>query len=206
MAVISVEEEAPTVPRASNNKKPAIEAPVPDIGKILKHLRARNHVSVRDVAERSGLSPSFISAVERGESDISLGRLARLAQFFEQDLGTFLGFSAQLSRPNFVRAENRRKVNRGRGVTYQVLHLPGIDLDFIVVRIAPRSSFKNELAHEGIDVVYVLEGDVVLHIDGVDYPMTADDCCVYAAGYSHAMRNDSAHPASVVAVTTGRMH
>ncbi len=192
--------------RPSHNGKPATQAPVPNIGKILKHLRARHRVSVRDVAERSGLSSSFISAVERGESDISLGRLARLAQFFDQDLGTFLGFSTQLSRPNFVRSESRSKVNRGRGVSYQVLHLPGIDLDFIVVQMAPKAEFKNEIAHEGIDVVYVMEGEAVLRIDGVDYPMTTDDCCVFAAGYRHGMRNDSAQPVTVIAVTTGRMH
>ncbi len=185
---------------------PKTSAPVPNVGKILKHLRARHRVSVRDVAERSGLSPSFISAVERGESDISLGRLARLAQFFEQDLGAFLGFSTQLSRPNFVRGESRTRVNRGRGVSYHVLHLPGIDLDFIVVRMAPHSAFKNELAHEGIDVLYVIEGDAILRIDGADYPMTTDDCCVFAAGYRHGLRNDSARPASLIAVTTGRMH
>lgn len=187
-------------------KRGTAPAPMPDVGKILKHLRARHRLTVRDVAERSGLSPSFVSAVERGESDISLGRLARLAQFFDQDLGTFLGFTAHLSRPNFVGEEKRSKVRRGKGVEYQALHLPGIDLDFIIVRMAPRSSFDRELAHEGIDVVYVLEGDIVMRIDDADYPMTADECCVYSAGYPHLMRNDAAKPAVVVAVTTGRMN
>lgn len=186
--------------------KPKTKAPVPDVGKILRHLRARHRVTVRGLAESSGLSPSFVSAVERGESDISLGRLARVAQFFDLDLGAFLGFSAQLSRPNFVGKENRSSVKRGRGVDYQALHLPGIDLDLVIVRMAPYSAFSSELAHEGIDVVYVLEGEVVMRVDGVDYPMAADACCVYSAGYSHAMRNDSARPACVVALTTARMN
>ncbi len=192
--------------RSNGKAKGATNAQLPDVGKILKHLRARHRVTVRDVAERSGLSPSFVSAVERGESDISLGRLARLAQFFEQDLGAFLGFSTQLSHPNFVGKESRSKVKRGRGVDYQALHLPGIDLDLVIVRMAPHSAFRSEIAHDGIDVVYVLEGDVVLRVDGVDYPMSGDACCVYAAGYAHAMRNESARPACVVALTTARMN
>ncbi len=144
---------------------------MPDVGKILKRLRARHKVSIRDLAEQSGLSPSFLRAVERGDSDISLGRVARLAQFFQYDLGSFLGFTAHLSRPNFVRKESRNRINRGRGIDYEALHLPGIDLDLIQVTLAPHSRFRNELAHEGIDVVYVLEGAVVLNVDGTDYPM-----------------------------------
>ncbi len=181
-------------------------APAPDVGAILKRLRYRNGVTVRDLAKASGLSASFIRAVERGDSDISLGRLARLAQFFEYDLGSFLGYSAQLSRPNFVIPETRKKVNRGRGVDYEALHLPGIDLDFIMVRFDPHTKFKNELAHEGIDVVYVVEGTIVLVVDGVDYPMAAGDCCVFSAAYPHLVRNDSGRRATAVSLTTGRMY
>ncbi|HTU68819.1 MAG TPA: XRE family transcriptional regulator [Candidatus Baltobacteraceae bacterium] len=181
-------------------------APAPDVGTILKRLRDRNGVSVRDLAKASGLSASFIRAVERGDSDISLGRLARLAQFFEYDLGSFLGYSAQLSRPNFVMPETRKKVNRGRGVDYEALHLPGIDLDFIMVKCAPHSRFKNELAHEGIDIVYVIDGNIVLVVDGVDYPMSTGDCCAFSAAYPHLVRNDSARRATFVSLTTGRMY
>ena len=193
-------------------RRPAKEAPktkaaaLPDVGTILKRLRDRNGVTVRDLAKASGLSASFIRAVERGDSDISLGRLARLAQFFEYDLGSFLGYSAQLSRPNFVTSETRKKVNRGRGVDYEALHLPGIDLDFIMLKLEPHSRFKNELTHEGIDVVYVIEGSVVLVVDGVDYPMATGDCCAFSAAYPHLVRNDSTRRATAVSVTTGRMY
>jgi len=180
--------------------------PAPDVGAILKRLRERNNVSVNELAKASGLSASFIRAVERGDSDISLGRLARLAQFFEYDLGSFLGYSSQLSRPNFVTQNTRKKVNRGRGVDYEALHLPGIDLDFIMVKLEPRSRFKDELAHEGIDVVYIIEGNAVLVVDGVDYPMAAGDCCAFSAAYPHLLRNDSGRRAMAVSVTTGRMY
>jgi transcriptional regulator with XRE-family HTH domain len=196
------------MPRRSpkeNNAKPKVSA-LPDVGSILKRLRDRNGVTVHDLAKASGLSASFIRAVERGDSDISLGRLARLAQFFEYDLGSFLGYSAQLSRPNFVMQETRKKVNRGRGVDYEALHLPGIDLDLIMVKMAAQTKFKNELTHEGIDVLYVIEGDIVLVVDGTDYPMTTGDCCVFSAAYPHSLRNDSGRGANVISLTTGRMY
>lgn len=187
-------------------KRAPKDSSLPDVGKILQRLREQRNVTVRELAESSGLSESFIRAVERGESDISLGRLARLAQFFEYDLGSFLGFTSHLSRPNFVRKENRATINRGKGVKYEALHLPGIDLDFVTVELGPHSKLKNELSHEGIDVVYVTQGEVVVVVDGVDYPMNERDCCVFSAAYRHRVRNDSNHPASIVSITTGRMY
>jgi transcriptional regulator with XRE-family HTH domain len=161
---------------------------------------------VREIAEKSDLSESFIRAVERGESDISLGRVARLAAFFGYDLGSFLGFTAKLSRPNFVGKEGRQIINRGRGVKYEALHLPGIDLDLVLVDLAAHSKFKDEWTHEGIDVVYVTKGEVVIVVDGTDYPMGESECCVFSAGYRHGVRNDSARPASIISITTGRMY
>lgn len=187
-------------------ERAAAGASVPDVGKILQRLRAQRGVTVRELAEHSDLSESFIRAVERGESDISLGRLARLANFFEYDLGSFLGFTTKLARPNFVQKEQRALLNRGKGVRYEALHLPGIDLDLVAIEFTPRSKLKDEISHEGIDVVYVTEGEVVIVVDGVDYPMGAGECCVFSAGYAHGMRNDSGRKASVISITTARMY
>lgn len=187
-------------------KEASNDASVPDVGKILQRLREQRNVTVRELAESSELSESFIRAVERGESDISLGRLARLARFFEYDLGSFLGFTSKLSRPNFIGKEKRASINRGRGIKYEALHLPGIDLDFVNVELAPKSKFKDEMSHEGMDVVYVTQGEIVLVVDGVDYPMNEGECCVFSAAYRHRIRNDSNRAASIVSITTGRMY
>lgn len=179
---------------------------IPDVGRILQRLREQRSVGVRELAQKSNLSESFIRAVERGESDISLRRLARLAKFFEYDLGEFLGFTSKLSRPNFVGREKRTKINRGKGITYEALHLPGIDVDLVFVDLAPRAKFKDEISHEGIDVVYVAKGEVVVVVDGNDYPMSKDECCVFSAAYRHRIRNDTARSASIISITTGRMY
>src|SRR6516162_3535311 len=130
----------------------------PDVGKIIERVRTQRGMTVRELADKSGLSVSFIRAVERGDSDIAIGRLAKLANVFHYDLGSFLGFTSQLTRPTFVGAADRKRINRGKGVSYEALHLPALDLDLVDVRLAPGASFKTELSHEGIDVVYVTEG------------------------------------------------
>lgn len=178
---------------------------IPDVGQILRRLRRQHKLSVRQVAERSKLSHSFLHAVERGETDISLGRLARLAHVFGYDIGSLLGFTAGLSQPNFVGRDQRGLVDRGKGVRYESLRLPGIEYELVSVEMAPRSAFRNELSHEGIDVLYCTRGEAILVFNDKDYKMNAGDCCVFSAGYPHKLRNDSNNDTALLSFTSGRM-
>ncbi len=177
----------------------------PNVSQILRRMRLTRQLSIRDVAEGSGLSASFLSAVERGESDVSIGRLARIAEFFDQDLGSMLGYSTRLSRPSFVGKSDRVLMNRGKGVRFELLRLSGLNLEIAVISFEPRCAFRDELTHEGVDTLYVTSGEVVLRVNDVDYPMHAGECAVYSAGFAHTMRNDSARAATAFGVTTARM-
>ncbi len=50
------------------------------LGRTLRTLRAARGLRLADLASESGLSASFLSQVEQGRSDISVGRLMRIAQ------------------------------------------------------------------------------------------------------------------------------
>lgn len=193
-----------TAVRHNEQGEPAFRG-APNVSQILKHMRLGRNLSIRDVADGSGLSASFLSAVERGESDVSIGRLARIAEFFDQDLGSMLGYSTQLSRPSFVGKSDRILMNRGRGVRYELLRLPGLNLELAVISFEPRSAFRDELTHEGIDTLYASAGELVLRVNDTDYPMRAGECAVFSAGFAHTIRNDSPRIATAFGLTTARM-
>ena len=50
-----------------------------DVGERLRTLRRFRRCTLQTVAERSGLSESFLSQVERGRSNASIGSLKRIA-------------------------------------------------------------------------------------------------------------------------------
>ena len=193
-----------TAVRHNEQGEPAFRG-APNVSEILKRMRLSRNLSIRDVAEGSGLSASFLSAVERGESDVSIGRLARIAEFFDQDLGSMLGYSTRLSRPSFVGKSDRVLMNRGRGIRYELLRLPGLNLELVVMSFEPRSAFRDELSHEGIDTLYVTAGEVVLRVNETDFPMRAGECAVFSAGFAHTVRNDSPRIATALGVTTAHM-
>lgn len=179
---------------------------LPNVGEILKGLRMGRRMSLEEVARRSGLSQSFLSALERGKTDVSLGRLSRLARVFEHDISSFLGFTARYSHPYRVSQRDRLTVVRGRGVHYEAIRLPGIDLEIDMMDFEPGAGFDAELAHEGLDVVLVVGNEIVLSVAGEDHALSAGDCVVYSAGFKHRLRNDGKHPARVIGLTTGRMY
>ena len=58
-----------------------VETPA-GLGSALRAARRRKSLSLSDVAAATGISPSFLSLVENGKSDITIGRLVRLVTFF----------------------------------------------------------------------------------------------------------------------------
>jgi transcriptional regulator with XRE-family HTH domain len=177
----------------------------PDVGAVLKRLRLQRQLSIRDVADGCGISQSFLSMVERGDSDISLGRLSKLADFFEHDIGSLLGYSTRLSKPHFITHFERTLIDRGPGINYEVILLPGLEIELNVMTLNPKSVFIDAISHEGFDVLYVVKGDVVLCVADDEYPMQVGQCVYYSAAFRHRLMNRSGKPALVLGITTGRM-
>lgn len=61
--------------------------PQPDLGTKLRALRTDRGLSIAEVADATGISASFLSLVENGRSDIAIGRLMRLIDFYGVGLG-----------------------------------------------------------------------------------------------------------------------
>src|SRR6185312_16147394 len=111
----------------------------PAPGEVLRRLRTQRGWSLRDVSQRSGISQSFLGSLERGESDIALERLARLARVFDHDVGSFLGYSSRRSEPEFIGPDQRLRVDRGDGVDYEVIRAAGLGFELVRVQLAPRT-------------------------------------------------------------------
>ncbi len=61
---------------AQDDRRPAREASAPDlIGRRLREARTARGMSLREMARRIGVSPSFVSQVERGKANPSVGTL-----------------------------------------------------------------------------------------------------------------------------------
>ncbi|HEX7083839.1 MAG TPA: XRE family transcriptional regulator [Gaiellaceae bacterium] len=177
---------------------------VPRVGEVIRRLRSQRGISVRTLAAHAGISASFLGAVERGESDIALGRLALVAQALDHDVASLLGYSLRQATPRFV--EPATDGTRGSGVRFSAFRIPGAHLELLVASFAPHTSFEDSITHAGIDVAYMAQGELVLVVDGVDYPLREGTCVVWPSSHPHTMRNDGDEPAIAVGFATETVH
>jgi transcriptional regulator with XRE-family HTH domain len=78
----------------------------PTLGRRLKALRASRGLSLKEVAAETGLSASFISMVETGRNEITVGRLVTIADFYEVGLSDLIP-ERDRTQPVVLRRDNR---------------------------------------------------------------------------------------------------
>lgn len=187
----------------SSANQPAQPFIAPDVGAALRRLRQRRGMSLNALAIQSGVSRTFLAAVERGESDISVGKLAQVAHVLGNDVAALLGFADRYPGPEYVRANEQQRFSRGDGVEFSVTRVPHTNLEIVVAQLAPHTSSDETLAQPGLDVLYVVDGQLVVTYDGDDYPVHANECIVWPSSKPRTtIRNDTDQLARAIGFST----
>src|SRR2546430_10250945 len=91
---------------------------VPPVGPRIRALREAEGLSLRDLADRSGVSAPMLSQVERGETSPTLSVAVRIAAGLELRLSQLLRLD-EAGAVTLVRAAQRPK-GGGRGAPHQL--------------------------------------------------------------------------------------
>src|SRR5687767_6986768 len=76
------------------------------VGEMVRRFRGLHRLTVRNLADKCGFSPSFISQVERGQASPSIASTERIATALGVTLGEFFRVAAP-SLPAIVRVKDR---------------------------------------------------------------------------------------------------
>jgi quercetin dioxygenase-like cupin family protein len=161
-------------------------------------------VSLADVAEGTGISPSFLSMVEKGKSDITISRLMRLVRWF----GVSVADLVQEPNPSpvqIVRADSRRSVRLAdERITIQMLAPDGHHAMLPVINVYDEGGgMEDSTRHDGEEFVHVLEGCVELTVgSGEPIVLGPGDSAYYRSDVLHSFRNAGAGVARFFGVTT----
>lgn len=172
------------------------------MGAALRAIRRRHGHSLNTVARETGISPSFLSLVENGRSDITIGRLVRLVDFYDVSITDILpGESAD---PEVVReGDTRRLSSPAEGIEIFLL-APDTRRAMMPMLIAfqPGAQFAEYGRHAGEELVYVLDGRLRLELEGAEpRVLERGDGAYYSATRPHRFVNDdAARPLRVVCV------
>lgn len=178
------------------------------VGARVRALREAMGLSLRDLAERSGVSAPMLSQVERGETSPTLAIASRIAAGLELSLSQLLRLD-EGDGVSVVRADERLLGGRADGHRYEVLTpaLPGLRAELSLHSLAPGSTTggpDDPPIHEpgSRETAYVTEGRLLLVCDGKRYELGEGDAVTFDADLPHHFANPGKEEAVLLGVVS----
>jgi transcriptional regulator with XRE-family HTH domain len=183
--------------------EPAIAA----IGGRVRALREAHRLSLRDLADRSGVSAPMLSQVERGETSPTLQVAARIAAGLELRLSQLL----RLDEDGIVTVVRRaeRRAGGADGHRYEILTppLPGQRAEVSLHRLAPGACTGgpgDPPMHEpgSRETALVQAGTACLVVDDARHDLHEGDAVTFDADLPHHFENPGKEEAVLLAVVS----
>jgi transcriptional regulator with XRE-family HTH domain len=178
------------------------------IGARVHALRDALGLSLRDLAERSGVSAPMLSQVERGETSPTLAVAARIAAGLDLRLSQLLRLDED-GAVTVVHPRQRRHGGSERGHRFEVLTAdrPGQRAELSRHSLAAGAATGgpgDPPMHEpgSRETALVEQGRVVLVCDGRRYELADGDCVTFDADLPHHFENPGPGEAQLLAVVS----
>jgi DNA-binding transcriptional MerR regulator/quercetin dioxygenase-like cupin family protein len=155
------------------------------VGERLRRLRTRAHKTLKEVALATGLSISFISALERGGSGASVASLRRLAEAYGVTMRELFGADLEQSSP-LVRGEDRPVMQWDNGVRFEEMASGEKVMDPSYIRVPPGAGSEGFYSHNGEEFVYVISGTLFVELkEKGTYRVSPGDTLYFSSTTQH---------------------
>jgi XRE family transcriptional regulator, regulator of sulfur utilization len=163
------------------------------LGHRLRALRRERNLSLDALAERSGVSVSMLSTVERGRKVPSILVLGQIATALDTSIGRLVDVE-RAPRVVVVRAVDQRVIKNAAGFVRRTLSpvLPGVEFELVHFTLPPGVDAGTFPPHRpgSREYVAVASGTLTLSLAAVDYVLQAGDSIYHDGDCTHGYRND----------------
>lgn len=167
----------------------------PPVTALLRAVRRQRGLTLERLAEQTGLTKSYLSKIERGQSTPSIAVALKVARALEVDVGRLFSDEAADEKITVDRASQA-------GGRYQALAsaMLGKAMSPFVVRPTGDPSDDPHPEHAGEEFVFVHAGSVELEYGDQTVTLGTGDSAYFDASLPHKIRGVGGQPAEVVVV------
>jgi transcriptional regulator with XRE-family HTH domain len=172
------------------------------LGNRLRDLRRQQGLSLRALAEKSGLSANTLSLIENGKTSPSVATLQQIALALSIPITSF--FELRINRePVIFTKKNQRSSS---GFAHGSLEELGAGLGaeglqpFIVTFNPHADSGPQAINHEGVEFIYCLNGKVIYTVIGEEYTLEQGDTIMFSSKMPHTWHNPLDEPSQVMII------
>ena len=178
---------------------------IQSIADRIKELREISGISAESFALELNVTTDLLLSYESGNTDIPVGFLFKVAHRFKMELSALLrGDQPKLHVYSVVRKGKGLNVDRRKQYTYENLAYNFIHkkVEPFIVAVTPYQEDRTPEfnAHPGQEFNYVLEGNLMVIVDGHEIILNEGDSIYFDSGYQHAMKALNNQQAKFLAV------
>lgn len=170
-----------------------------EMGSRIREFRGTRKLSLRDLAGRAGISAGFLSQLERGQVNASVGTLRKLAEELGVKLPDLFG-DHHAGGARILRRADRPEIHvDDLSAKYLLSQKPLMNLEVYSAEFAPGGSAGEAYVHgDAQEVLIVVKGTLVLELDGKKHELNAGDSAEYRTSIPHTVHNLSDAPAELL--------
>lgn len=167
------------------------EATVAQVGNRIRELRSERSLTLQVLAERTGLSSSMLSLVERGKTSPSIGTLVAISSALNVHMTDLFDDQDAEEKEPVIRFEDQHVYVTGEGVRRRVVRTDDAHgMELVVNEYEPGTgSGGDRVHHEGYEYGIVMEGRLTVEVDGQAYELKPGDCISYDSHLPHKFFN-----------------
>ena len=162
-----------------------------DVGERLRALRRFRRCTLRTIAERSGLSESFLSQVERGRSSASIASLRRIADALGVSIADLFEPEG-LPGPRVLRRDERPALSfgiLGRKLLLTPRPLHHLEVFMGELEVGGSTGAQPDDHGDSEELFVVLSGTVQLELGGELFELESGDSIDYRSSTPHRVSN-----------------
>jgi transcriptional regulator with XRE-family HTH domain len=179
---------------------PEVAAAEVDVGERLRELRRFRRCTLKTVADRSGLSESFLSQVERGRSSASIASLRKIAEALGVSMADLFEPDG-VPGPKVLRRGDRPALSFGvLGKKSLLTPRPLHHLEVFVgdLEVGGSTGEQPYVHGDSEELVVVLSGTVQLELGGEIFDLETGDSIDYRSSTPHRVTNTGQELAEVM--------
>jgi transcriptional regulator with XRE-family HTH domain len=162
-----------------------------DVGHCLRRLRAKHGLSIRALAEQSGLNVNTLSLIENSKTSPSVSTLQQLASALDVPITAFFEIDTPKNNISYQKAGQRPRAAFAHGTLEDLgagLTLHG-GQPFLVTLEPKANSGSTPIVHTGHELVFCLEGHLSYTLEGRVYTLDPGDSLLFEAYLPHCWQN-----------------
>ena len=159
----------------------------------LKSARLERGLTLAEVASDTGLSTGYLSRLEGGSRQPSVGSLVILSRVLNINLTELLSDEPEVNSAVIRKGSRESHVRPEGDYVHVSKSLPNTRIDVVQVALAPDVPPVEMKSHPGEEWVYVLEGKVALELGTERYELYVGDAAHFFASLPHRMASVDGH-------------